>query len=44
MSFCEGGDLSSMIEKRRMRYFKESEVISWFLQISLALQYMHQVR
>ena len=26
MSFCEGGDLSSMIEKRRMRYFKESEV------------------
>ncbi|KAJ1492755.1 kinase-like domain-containing protein, partial [Baffinella frigidus] len=42
MSFCEGGDLSSMIEKRRMRYFKESEVISWFLQISLALQYMHQ--
>lgn len=44
MSFCEGGDLSSMIEKRRMRYFKESEVISWFLQISLALQYMHQER
>jgi serine/threonine protein kinase len=41
MAFCEGGDLSTVIEKRRMRLFPEQEVISWFLQISLALQYMH---
>jgi serine/threonine protein kinase len=42
MAFCEGGDLSTLIEKRKMRYFPESEVLSWFLQISLALQYMHE--
>ena len=41
MAFCEGGDLSTVIEKRRMRSFPEHEVINWFLQISLALQYMH---
>lgn len=41
MAFCEGGDLSSLIEKRKMRYFPESDVLSWFIQISLALQYMH---
>ena len=38
MAFCEGGDLSTVIEKRKMRLFPEQEVISWFLQISLALQ------
>ena len=42
MAFCEGGDLSSLIEKRRMRYFPEHDVISWFIQIALALQYMHE--
>jgi len=41
MAYCEGGDLSTLIEKRRMRYFPEADVISWFIQISLALQYMH---
>jgi len=41
MSFCEGGDLSTVIEKRKMRLFPEQDVISWFLQIALALQYMH---
>jgi len=41
MAFCEGGDLSTLIEKRKMRLFPEQEVISWFLQVALALQYMH---
>uniref|UniRef100_A0A7S0HQ13 non-specific serine/threonine protein kinase n=2 Tax=Hanusia phi TaxID=3032 RepID=A0A7S0HQ13_9CRYP len=42
MTYCEGGDLATVIEKRRMRAFPENEVVSWFLQIALALQYMHE--
>eukprot|EP00292_Cryptomonas_paramecium_P009060 CAMPEP_0113693246 /NCGR_PEP_ID=MMETSP0038_2-20120614/19557_1 /TAXON_ID=2898 /ORGANISM="Cryptomonas paramecium" /LENGTH=257 /DNA_ID=CAMNT_0000615295 /DNA_START=175 /DNA_END=945 /DNA_ORIENTATION=+ /assembly_acc=CAM_ASM_000170 len=44
MAFCEGGDLATVIEKRRMRYFPEAEVLSWLIQIGLALQYMHDER
>ncbi len=28
MVLCEGGDLATVIEKRRMRFFTESEVAS----------------
>jgi serine/threonine protein kinase len=38
MAYCEGGDLSNLIEKRRGRAFPESQAVQLFLQIALALQ------
>ena len=40
MSFCEGGDLAAKIQRRmqRKQFFKEEDVLDWFLQMLLALQ------
>lgn len=43
MAYCEGGDLSKMIKKRseKAHNFAEHEVLDWFIQILLALDYVH---
>ncbi|GAM22199.1 hypothetical protein SAMD00019534_053740 [Acytostelium subglobosum LB1] len=42
MAFCEGGDLFSTLKARNKDHLDERQVLDWFVQISLALLYMHQ--
>ncbi|CAE8582727.1 unnamed protein product [Polarella glacialis] len=43
MDFCEGGDLTKMIEsnRRSRKTFLEDQVLRWFTQGVLALKYIH---
>ncbi|CAM4915498.1 unnamed protein product [Rotaria socialis] len=41
MAFCEGGDLYTKIKYRKKQLLNEEQIIEWFIQITLALQYMH---
>ena len=43
MHYCEGGDLNTFIKKRAEtgEYFSEEEILDWFVQLALALQYCH---
>ncbi|XP_050958142.1 serine/threonine-protein kinase 3 [Labeo rohita] len=43
MEYCEGGDLSKVMETRKEeRFFEEKEILDWLVQICLALQYLHE--
>mmetsp|Transcript_11156 Transcript_11156/g.21211 ORF Transcript_11156/g.21211 Transcript_11156/m.21211 type:complete len:667 (-) Transcript_11156:968-2968(-) len=42
MNYCEGGDLNTRIRNAGGEYFSEEQVLDWFVQIALALQYCHQ--
>jgi NIMA (never in mitosis gene a)-related kinase len=42
MAFCEGGDLYTKIKYRKKQLLNEEQIIEWFIQITLALQYMHE--
>ena len=41
---ADGGDLSEKIknQKNKNKYFKESQILDWFIQICLALHHMHK--
>lgn len=39
--FCDGGDLSELIEKRSGNPFSEDRIVTWFRQICSGLQYLH---
>ena len=43
MEYCEVGDLSYHIKKKikKNEYFEEWEIFDWFIQICLALEYVH---
>eukprot|EP00730_Choanoeca_flexa_P005126 TRINITY_DN11882_c0_g1_i14.p1 TRINITY_DN11882_c0_g1~~TRINITY_DN11882_c0_g1_i14.p1 ORF type:complete len:504 (+),score=113.61 TRINITY_DN11882_c0_g1_i14:142-1653(+) len=43
MQFCEGGDLSQRIQAQADEggYFTENQIMNWFTQIALAIQYLH---
>nr|XP_033782552.1 serine/threonine-protein kinase Nek4 isoform X2 [Geotrypetes seraphini] len=41
MGFCEGGDLYHRIKEQRGKFLEESQVVEWFVQIAMALQYLH---
>jgi NIMA (never in mitosis gene a)-related kinase len=43
MEFCEVGDLSFHIKKRKAKkeHFTETEIMNWFVQMSMALEYVH---
>ena len=43
MAYCEGGDLAQLIKKRAKAeaHFAEHEVINYFVQIVMALHYVH---
>ncbi|CAH1779518.1 unnamed protein product, partial [Owenia fusiformis] len=44
--YCEGGDLGDQITKyqKQGKKFKESLVIEWFIQLVIAVQFMHSKR
>ncbi|CAD5115258.1 DgyrCDS4252 [Dimorphilus gyrociliatus] len=42
MGFCEGGDLFSKLKEQRSVPLEERQIVEWFVQISMALQYMHE--
>lgn len=43
MEYCEVGDLSYHIKRkvRKREFFSETEIFNWFIQICLALEYVH---
>ncbi|GFT84794.1 hypothetical protein NPIL_436511 [Nephila pilipes] len=41
MSYCECGDFYSFIKNRNGVLFEEKEIINWFVQICMALKYLH---
>lgn len=45
LDYCEGGDLSRLIDERRKesQYFEESEIWNYFLQICKGVQHLHQM-
>ena len=46
MEYCEVGDLSYHIKRRmnKSEQFTEEEIFNWFIQICLALEYVHARR
>ncbi|KAG7483676.1 hypothetical protein MATL_G00040940 [Megalops atlanticus] len=44
MEYCEGGELSQKITRQREtgEQFSEDQVLDWFVQICMALQYLHE--
>ena len=44
VEYADGGDLSMKIknQKKKNRYFEESQILDWFIQICLALHHMHK--
>ncbi|CAF1091671.1 unnamed protein product [Adineta ricciae] len=43
MAYCEGGDLYTKLKERKANHqpLPENQIIEWFVQICMALQYMH---
>ncbi|KAK6480702.1 serine/threonine-protein kinase Nek4-like [Huso huso] len=42
MGFCEGGDLYHTLKEQKGKLLAESQVVEWFVQIAMALQYLHE--
>ncbi|XP_005089290.1 serine/threonine-protein kinase Nek4 [Aplysia californica] len=42
MQYCEGGDLYAKLKEQRGQALEERQVVEWFVQIAMALQYMHE--
>lgn len=42
MQFCEGGDLYTKLKEQKGVPLEERQVVEWFVQIAMALQYMHE--
>ncbi|NXP20356.1 NEK4 kinase, partial [Scytalopus superciliaris] len=42
MGFCEGGDLYHKLKEQKGRLLPEAQVVEWFVQIAMALQYLHE--
>ena len=41
MTYCDGGDLLGRITAQKGQLFKENLIMNWFVQIALAIAYMH---
>ncbi|XP_066920931.1 serine/threonine-protein kinase Nek4-like [Clytia hemisphaerica] len=43
MGYCEGGDLYTKLKKQAKQgeFLTETQIVEWFVQIAMALQYMH---
>lgn len=41
MGYCEGGDLCTRLKTHGNSFLSETQVVEWFVQISLGLQYLH---
>eukprot|EP00965_Chrysotila_dentata_P009743 317455-Pleurochrysis_carterae.AAC.1 len=49
MAYCEGGDLAREIKRRanaspRPAFFTEEGILSWLVQLVMALRYVHSKR
>ncbi|KAK6177132.1 hypothetical protein SNE40_015298 [Patella caerulea] len=42
MQYCEGGDLYNKLKEQKGVPLEERQVVEWFIQISMALQYLHE--
>uniref|UniRef100_A0A3Q0QNS0 Serine/threonine-protein kinase Nek4 n=1 Tax=Amphilophus citrinellus TaxID=61819 RepID=A0A3Q0QNS0_AMPCI len=42
MGFCEGGDLYHRLKEQKGELLPERQVVEWFVQIAMALQYLHE--
>ncbi|BFZ08682.1 hypothetical protein BsWGS_11721 [Bradybaena similaris] len=42
MQYCEGGDLYARLKEQKGCPLEERQVVEWFVQIAMALQYMHE--
>ncbi|KAM9409029.1 serine/threonine-protein kinase Nek4 [Pholidichthys leucotaenia] len=42
MGFCEGGDLYHKLKQQKGELLPERQVVEWFVQIAMALQYLHE--
>ncbi|XP_069499267.1 serine/threonine-protein kinase Nek4 [Ambystoma mexicanum] len=42
MDFCEGGDLYHKLKEQKGMLLDEKQVVEWFVQITMALQYLHK--
>ncbi|XP_071808404.1 uncharacterized protein [Asterias amurensis] len=42
MGFCDGGDLYCRLKDQKGTALMEKQVVEWFVQIAMALQYMHE--
>ncbi|XP_072277140.1 serine/threonine-protein kinase Nek4 [Pyxicephalus adspersus] len=43
MGYCEGGDLYHKLKDQKAKLLPESQVVEWFVQIAMALQYLHDL-
>ncbi len=41
MLFCDGGDLYTKIKEQNGKFLEETQIVEWFVQIAMALQYLH---
>jgi len=46
MEFCEMGDLAYQVKKKKQKgeQFSETEIMNWFVQLCLALDYCHRFK
>ena len=46
MEYCEGGDLASLIKRsaKDQQYFDEEDILDWFVQITMAVSFIHSKR
>jgi NIMA (never in mitosis gene a)-related kinase len=46
MAYCDGGDLAGRIRERAdtKRFFYISQILDWFVQMALAIKYLHEQR
>ncbi|XP_034543563.1 serine/threonine-protein kinase Nek4 isoform X2 [Notolabrus celidotus] len=42
MGYCEGGDLYHRLKQQKGELLPERQVVEWFVQIAMALQYLHE--
>ena len=42
MEYCDGGDLYTKINKQRGRLLPENVILTYFVQICRAVQYIHE--
>jgi len=41
MEYADGGDLEHIIKRRRGRLLSEGQIIDWFIQLCIAIKYVH---
>uniref|UniRef100_A0A8C3T6X4 non-specific serine/threonine protein kinase n=1 Tax=Chelydra serpentina TaxID=8475 RepID=A0A8C3T6X4_CHESE len=42
--YCDGGSLDDHIKMRKEGYFPENTIMEWFVQLAMAVQYIHSMK